>query len=452
MTTLEAYVKRGIDLFADETVLGRYVGLTSLTTTTAVAANALAFGGNSEQRYAQWWGWRPTTTTLADKIRQWDSFAPGTGTLIHSGTNYADTTATGETLFLCPPRMEPYKYRYAVAQAILQMREWDETIVPARRYTNGEYYLSDLPWLQDAASIREVRHRQSNILSRNRDFDKWHSIDTAGVLTPPDHWVLSGTGATVTRGTTNLFDGPHVATLTRNTNDATLLQSVGILPTGVSGDSLRGRTVTAVLRTRATVADRARVRIFENGTATASSSFHTGGSTYEVLTCSVTVASTTDTLTFGPSVEDGDTSVNLAQCFLIDGANVSDSDYRDDHWDGKLSQDQLRYEQGGPLKIHAPNIGFPAQFLICSERPYPGLDPARLASGDADQDESDAPLVPVATGMVAILLEGARHPDAEKWRQKFDALRLKHFAMPTDEGGGKTFVRPPLAAPARRVR
>jgi hypothetical protein len=398
--------------------------------------------------------WRPDTSTDADRVRQADSFAPGTGTLTHSGANYSDTTATSESLILLPPELDPYKVRVAANMAVKGMREWDETNVPARRLANGEYHLADLSWLNDAAAIREIKWRRSTILSRNRDMQKWRAVNASGVLSPPDFWTLAGTSATVTRGTTNLYDGPYVATLTRSGSDATLLQTVGILPTGVSGDSLRGQTVTAVLRVRATVASRIRVRIYENGTATASSSFHTGGSTYEVLTCSVTIGSTTDVLTFGASLESGDTSVNIAECYLALEASVSDGTYRDDSWAGTIPKNQYHFEQGGPLKLHIPSIGTTGQFLVCSERPFPGFDAARLASGAADTDEQDAPLDEVATGIVAITLEqryGPGDATARLWRKKFDLACRKHLAYPTGNTG-MPLLNGPITAPAMRVR
>ena len=153
MPTLTEIAQKAIDLVDQEAVMGRYVPISSLTTTTVVSASALAFGGNSEQRYAQWWVWRPSTTTTADKVRNADSFTPATGTLTHSGTNYSDTTATSEIALLLPPALDPYRFRTAINQAIQQIREWDETIIPARRLVNGEYHLSDLDWIEDAASI-----------------------------------------------------------------------------------------------------------------------------------------------------------------------------------------------------------------------------------------------------------------------------------------------------------
>jgi hypothetical protein len=452
VVTLTDYFIKAQDLVGEE-LFGRTVLLSSLTATTAVSTTQLAFGGNSEQKFAQKWMWRPDTTTTADKIRFSDSFTPSTGTLTHSGSNYSDTTATDERLIILPEWLEPRAARIAVDLAVQQVREWDETLVPARRTNDGEYWLSDLAWLLDAASIREVRWRRSNILSRNKDFDKWHNVSTAGLMTPPDYWTVDGGSATVERGTTNRYDGPYVAALTRVGTDCTLTQNVGILPTGVSADSLRGRTVTAVLRARCATASVLDAVILENGSVTASSSEHTGGSTYEVLTVSATIAATTDTLSFGARIVTSDVTANLAQCFLADGATVTDADYRDDHWDGHLND--YRFEQGGPLKIHAPNIGFPAQFLVCSERPFPGFDATRLGTGAADADESDAPLVPVAVGTVAILLEqhlGKTHPEAMRWRKQFSDQIQKHLAYPTEGGHGKKMLNPPFAASPMRVR
>ncbi len=64
MTALHSYVAKAIDL-AGETLMGRYAPLTGAAAQTATASS-LAFGGNSEQRYAQWWLWRPGASATAD--------------------------------------------------------------------------------------------------------------------------------------------------------------------------------------------------------------------------------------------------------------------------------------------------------------------------------------------------------------------------------------------------
>jgi hypothetical protein len=195
--------------------------------------------------------------------------------------------------------------------------------------------------------------------------------------------------------------------------------------------------------------------IFENGTATANSSEHTGGSTYETLTASATILSTTDTLTFGARLVTSDVGVNIAQCKLVLGSTVSDSDYRNDNWDGVVHPSYYRFKQAGPLKLIAPNIGFPAQFLVCSERAFPAFNSARLISGDADSDESDAPLVPVATGLIWYLLKhrlGENHRDTKVWRAKFDAACAKHLAYPSDGSMGQPIMSGPIVRAAARVR
>ena len=114
-----------------------------------------------------------------------------------------------------------------------------------------------------------------------------------------------------------------------------------------------------------------------------------------------------------------------------------------------------KFEQGGPLKIHNPHVGSPGQLIICSERPFPGFDATRLGTGAADADETDAPLVPVAVGTVAILLEGKlgkTHPDAMAWRRRFESAILKHLSYPTEGGQGKPIINPPFARSAMRVR
>ena len=99
--------------------LWREDAITSLTTTTIVS-NSLLFGGISNDRYAGQWAWRPDTTTTADKTRYITAFASATGTLTHAGTNYSDTTATGENVIIS--RVEPYIVRQAIDSAVRRLK------------------------------------------------------------------------------------------------------------------------------------------------------------------------------------------------------------------------------------------------------------------------------------------------------------------------------------------
>ena len=131
MTALWEFAKAAIELLPGSPgmePLGRVVPVSGLTTLTVVSATQLAYGGVDEQAYAQKWIWRPLTASDADRIRFSDSFAPGTGTLTHSGTNYTDTTATSEYAIISP--FSPQAWRIAIQNAITKTMGLDETIVP----------------------------------------------------------------------------------------------------------------------------------------------------------------------------------------------------------------------------------------------------------------------------------------------------------------------------------
>ncbi len=442
MTTLAAYVKAAIDLLGEQ--IGRYVPATSLTTTTAVSTS-LAFGGNSEQRYAQWWLWRPDTATAADRDRNVDSFAPATGTLTHSGTNYGDTTATSETLILTPPQFDPFKFRTACDRAIRQIREYDETEIPCEG--QSWHWIHELDGLEDSASVRDVYWKPKPVLTRNEFFQKRHSVNTSGIFVP-DYWTVSNNADTTPFEATDYRNQKWMYSITRSTANVTVVQTASTLRNGVDGDAPAGETITAYLIADPNAADDIQLALAD-GTTTSTT---TGsGATQQEYTCSLTLADAADTLTLTITAQTNDATHKLYRAGICVG-DLTDSIRRDDFPRYRLSG--YDFEQSGPLKIRNPYTGR-GQLIIGSERPFPGFDATRLASGAADTDESDAPLIPVATGIIAILMEGhlgTTHPDAKEWRRKFENMKLKHMSAKTDKGGGMNLLAPPFARAAMRVR
>ena len=179
------------------------------------------------------------------------------------------------------------------------------------------------------------------------------------------------------------------------------------------------------------------------------------GAALQEATASVSLATVASEITLTVTAQTNNAAQKIYEAYACIGA-VTDDVRRDTFRSYPVPSNMYHFEQGGPLRIHhPPGMGTPGQFIICSERPYPGFDATRLASGAADTDESDAPLVPVATGILAILMEqrlGVTHPDAMRWRRKFDGLCRAHLAYPSDGGVGKNILYPPFAAPPRRVR
>jgi hypothetical protein len=438
MTTLSAYFFKAQEL-AGEELLGRSVPLSSLTATTAVSSSQLAFGGNSEQKYAQKWMWRYDTTTTADKVRFSDSFAPATGTLTHSGASYSDTTATDEDMFILPEWLEPYRARTAVHLAVQQVREWDETIIPVVRGQEW-HWLHELDWIQDSASIRDIFWNYCPVITRNRYLQKRH-LNSSGVW-EPDFWTVTSNADTTPFTATDYRGQKWYYNLERAAGtDAQLEQIVGALRTGVSGEFPSGETITAVAVCAPTNAG----DLDLNG--------ETGsGSGFQTITETATLASTALDKTTALVAQATNAAHPVYELYACIG-ELTDQIRRDNF--PRYMLHDYKFEQGGPLKIHNPHVGSPGQLIICSERPFPGFDATRLGTGAADADESDAPLVPVAVGTVAILLEqhlGKTHPESMAWRRKFESAILKHLAYPTEGGHGKKVLNPPFAASPMRVR
>ena len=447
MTALSAYFFKAQEL-AGEELLGRSVPLSSLTATTAVSSSQLAFGGNSEQKYAQKWMWRYDTTTTADKVRFSDSFAPATGTLTHSGSNYSDTTSTDEDMFILPEWLEPYRARTAVHLAVQQVREWDETIIPVVRGQEW-HWLHELDWIQDSASIRDIFWNYCPVITRNRYLQKRHTVNSSGVLTP-DFWTVTDNADTTPFTVTDYRGQKWAYRLERAAaTDASLEQVVSAQRTGVSGDFPSGQTITAVAVCAPTNAGD--LDVYGGGGSSSASS--TGSGTgFQEISAESTLAAVDLEIYNGITAQATNAGHLVYELYACIG-ELTDQIRRDNF--PRYMLHDYKFEQGGPLKIHNPHVGSPGQLIICSERPFPGFDATRLGTGAADADESDAPLVPVAVGTVAILLEqhlGKTHPESMAWRRKFESAILKHLAYPTEGGHGKKVLNPPFAASPMRVR
>jgi hypothetical protein len=449
MTTLSAYFFKAQEL-AGEELLGRSVPVSLLTATTAVSSSQLAFGGNSEQKYAQKWMWRYDTTTTADKVRFSDSFAPGTGTLTHSGTNYSDTTATDEDMFILPEWLEPYRARTAVHLAVQQVREWDETIIPVVRGQEW-HWLHELDWIKDSASIRDIFWNYCPVITRNRYLQKRHAVNSSGVLTL-DYWEVTNNADTAPFDDTYYRNQKYVYELQRAAGtNATMKQFASALHTGVSGDPPAGETITAVVVALPATNTDVLLSVYDNDvsvSATATSS----GTARQELTAAITLPTGAQYAGIEVAAQTTNATQHIYEAYMCIGT-LTDQIRRDDF--PRYMLHDYKFEQGGPLKIHNPHVGSPGQLIICSERPFPGFDATRLGTGAADADESDAPLVPVAVGTVAILLEqhlGKTHPESMAWRRKFESAILKHLAYPTEGGHGKKVLNPPFAASPMRVR
>lgn len=405
--------------------IGRLAAISSLTATTVVSS-ALAFGGNSEQRYSQKWLWRITTTTTADKVRFSDSFAPATGTLTHSGTNYSDTTATGEEVIIT--NFDPYLIREAIDLTVRSLRRLDKTEYPS---TKGQrkFWVND-EWIRHPSDIAEVGYSQSPVLSKDRYFDKWGEVGTDGSL-QLTHWTLSGTGATVAKSTARYWRGAHVVALTRSSNDCALTQTVPVYRNGVDGYDLRGKSLTFGAWVRAADAG-VSVAFGEESTDS-----HSGGGEWEWLSVTFTPTENNAGMRLVLNVATNDQTAYFGEAYLVETEHLSDAVRHDTYQEHVLPDSSYRFDQWGTLQVNTQEQF--NQLLVWSKRPYPGFDPTRLTSGAADADSTDAPKDIVATGAIARLFRGRADSEyampndvrrADEWEAKFADMARRHQALP----------------------
>lgn len=452
MPSLEEIVYEMLKRCPGDDAIGRVAAISSLTTTTIVSNTALNYGGNSEQRYAQRWAWRITTTTAADKVRQIDSYAPATGTLTHSGTNYTDTTATDENVVIS--NFEPYRVREAIDVTVRSLRKLDKSEYPSTK-GQRQFWVTD-DWIRQPGDIAEVGYSQCPVLSKDRFFDKWGQVSSAGVQ-GLDHWTLSGSGATAAKSTAHYWRGAHVVALTRVTNDAELNQLIPVYRSGVDGYDLRGKSLTFVAYALTDTASAVKIRA--NGGGGNVSDTHTGGETWELLTAEITVAATAESIPLALLVEDSDATGYFGEAYLVETERLSDAVRKNDYPEVILPRHAYTFDQWGTLKVNVKDDF--NQLLVWSKRPYPGFDSARLISGAADQDETDAPLETVATGAIARLYRGRAESkyaeptdlrNAELWEQRYAPMARAHQALPQRDVTDRAYNPGGLVPMARRLR
>jgi hypothetical protein len=155
----------------------------------------------------------------------------------------------------------------------------------------------------------------TNIL-RNGDFESW----LAGTAVAPDDWAIGGASASVAQGATTPDPklGTYYAELTRAGTDCILFQ---IAETDRGIAYWQGRKVTFGCWVYATVAGRACLSVGD-GVGTTTSSFHTGGSTWEFLTVTHTVDVAATYVYPTLNIVNGDTTVGFDGATLVEGASA----------------------------------------------------------------------------------------------------------------------------------
>lgn len=424
MTTLAQYRQRMLSLRPD---VGRAFTITGVGTQKVTVSRA-AVGTVGPARYTRRWAVRPDAATAAgaDRERMINDYNPFTGEFHHDGAAYADTSAGTEKLEVL--EYEPFLYDDAIQETLRNTRFLDDSILPAN--LSGEYWLNGLSWLKAPSDIVRIGTRAIPVLSRNRHFEKWNTISSAGLL-QPDDYTVAGSGGTFTRSTT-ARRGAYALSATRSGTNLTITQTIGLLPTGVSNDSLIGKTVTAVMVCKTSTASAGRVAL-SDGVTTTNSSYHTGGGGWEELTASAEIGATGTDLTIQGQVN-VDGTLLIDELYLVYGSltdTIRRSGFREPDW----YQQAPRFEQQGML-LHGPRaIG--SQVVVRSQRPYAQFDADRVFAGSADADEHDAPIELIAHGALWHLYDRVNKPeDAERHRRIYKSLAAQHLYDDSDDGSG----------------
>lgn len=379
------------------------------------------------------------------------AFVAGTGTTFtHDGTNYSDTTLSGELVHFY--RYHPGGLDVAIRTGMARVRHDVRTVLPG--YKGGRYYFganSTAPWVKEASHVRGVYIRNSAEMTQNGEFEQWNTMGTGGTVTPADGWVLAGAGASVSRVTSNVRRGAYCARLTRSGADATLTQTIGLLWTGVAADSMQSMTVIALLAGTPDNASQGRIRI-SDGVNTTNSSYLTTSVYGTVQSAVHTLDASATTLTVSVRNE-VDGNLDIDRCGLFWGSAINDSDLRGE-WgpqDEEPVSDFWDQSAGAPA-LWLPALGMGRQYVVKSTIPYPQFDETRVAGDAADADSTDAPVETVAAAALYEFWKGRDEKKADYWRNESEALIQAHIYVPEPAQGGKRVLRPLQNNPVRMFR
>ena len=418
----------------------------SAATAQTVTCNTLAVGTVASSKYEGMHLLRAEATGQpADRWRVCSAFNSQTGAFSQTGAAYADTTATSEYLEVLA--YEPMFYDQAIDIAVKKLHRLDSTSIYCR-FDTTDYFLKDIHndyyWINEAADIVRVTYTTNPRINNNTFFEDWNKIDASGNPTS-DYFTISGAGATVARSGLNNRRGAWTAAVTRAGADAKLTVEVGLQETGVTqttGDTLRNKPVTVVGVGTASSANQLRFAIYD-GTQTVYTSYHSGGGNIEELSALCNVSASATLLEIWAEVNTTDGTVYLDELYCIP-ISLTDP-VRRNTW--PESEVPWEFDQGaGTPALILPRGGMYGSYIVYSKRPYPGFDSTRLMGGLADNDTSDAPLMPVVEGALSIIYKGLSEQggiDATRYRtlyvdheKKFQRLALDHISIPEAKRGG----------------
>jgi len=163
------------------------------------------------------------------------------------------------------------------------------------------------------AASAEPWAQQFNNLLKNGSFESWSPGANA-----TDGWTPFGAGVTIARQAAIVRFGEYSASITRAAADCYLYQQI---LTGIDVNThtyWRGRTVTLGCWVYATVADRARITIFD-GIGSTSSTLNDGDSDWDFETVTHTIAANATELTVRIEVITAPTAVYYDGAILVEG-------------------------------------------------------------------------------------------------------------------------------------
>lgn len=152
---------------------------------------------------------------------------------------------------------------------------------------------------------------------RNSSLEIW----LAGTSVAPTGWTLTGSGATVARDSTNKKVGTYSAAITRVGNDCYLSQNLVTLFGPV--EWWQGKRVTFGTWVRASLSSRARLHI-NDGTATSSSNYHSGGSGWEFITVTRDISGSATQVEVRLAVDSGNTTAQFDGAILVLGGGIQE--------------------------------------------------------------------------------------------------------------------------------
>jgi hypothetical protein len=152
-------------------------------------------------------------------------------------------------------------------------------------------------------------------LIANGDFESW----SAGASAVPDGWTVSGAGASVAREGTIFKKGLYSAKVTRAGADCQVYKEIFNGSLG-NLEYCKGRSYTFGCWVYATVANRAGISISDNVVGSALV-YHSGNSTWEWLTVTLTVSNSANTVYPQLRVSNGDTAAYFDGAMCVEGSS-----------------------------------------------------------------------------------------------------------------------------------